>query len=61
MKKQTKPSNSGKEPANELQENTPSRHENFLFPIVGIGASAGGLEALESELREENSRLKGLL
>jgi chemotaxis response regulator CheB len=29
----------------------PVRHENELFPIVGIGASAGGLEALEQFLR----------
>ncbi|HEY6007996.1 MAG TPA: chemotaxis protein CheB, partial [Geobacteraceae bacterium] len=29
----------------------PSRQESLLFPIVGIGASAGGLEALEQFLR----------
>ena len=34
------------------------RQERLLFPIVGIGASAGGLEA---ELREEIARLKKLL
>jgi len=28
----------------------PSRSKNILFPIVGIGASAGGLEALEQFL-----------
>jgi len=30
---------------------TPSQHKRALFPIVGIGASAGGLEALEQFLR----------
>ncbi len=50
MKKKTKPVFSGKEPANVLHKNTPSRQERVLFPIAGIGASAGGLEALEQFL-----------
>lgn len=29
----------------------PSRQQNHFFPVVGIGASAGGLEALEQFLR----------
>jgi chemotaxis methyl-accepting protein methylase len=36
--------------SNKLQE-TPLRHTPPLFPIVGIGSSAGGLEALEQFLR----------
>jgi two-component system CheB/CheR fusion protein len=38
-------------------KDTPSRQESLPFPIVGIGASAGGLEALEQFLRHvpENS------
>jgi chemotaxis methyl-accepting protein methylase len=32
-------------------QETPSRQDSTLFPIVGIGASAGGLEALEQFLR----------
>jgi len=40
-----------------LLTETPLRQESPLFPIVGIGASAGGLEALEQFLRKvpENS------
>ncbi|MBC7963828.1 MAG: PAS domain-containing protein [Steroidobacteraceae bacterium] len=34
-----------------LQEHIPSAPEELPFPIVGIGASAGGLEALEQFLR----------
>jgi two-component system CheB/CheR fusion protein len=51
MKKQINPENSGKGPANAVQKSTPSRRESALFPIAGIGASAGGLEALEQFLR----------
>jgi len=39
-----------KEPASALQKETSARQEEGLFPIVGIGASAGGLEALEQFL-----------
>jgi len=35
---------------NQVKE-TPSRQKNSIFPIVGIGSSAGGLEALERFLR----------
>ena len=40
-----------------LLKDTPAKPESLLFPIVGIGASAGGLEALEQFLRHvpENS------
>ena len=57
MKKQTKPANSGNKRDKSSPKDTPSRQESLLFPIVGIGASAGGLEALEQFLRHvpENS------
>src|SRR6185369_12329994 len=51
MKKQLKPANSGNKRDKSSPEETPSRQEGLLFPIVGIGASAGGLEALEQFLR----------
>src|SRR5512133_2546389 len=51
MKKLTKPAKKSKEPANVLQKKTVSRQKDMPFPIVGIGASAGGLEALEQFLR----------
>ena len=35
-----------------LLKDTPAKPESSLFPIVGIGASAGGLEALEQFLRK---------
>jgi two-component system CheB/CheR fusion protein len=47
MKKQTKPVGNGIEPANGAHKRTAPEQKNPLFPIVGIGASAGGLEALE--------------
>ncbi len=51
MKKRTilTTSEKGSEPAS--PKNTLSDKENLPFPIVGIGASAGGLEALEQFLR----------
>ncbi len=52
MKKKLKPAGSDKEPARNSQQTEPSRQESLLFPIVGIGASAGGLEALEQFLRQ---------
>ena len=51
MKKQTISPSNDQEPANMLQEHIPSAPEELPFPIVGIGASAGGLEALEQFLR----------
>lgn len=52
MKKHIQPAN------NEAEQNlppptdvTPPQHTRAIFPIVGIGASAGGLEALEQFLR----------
>src|SRR5476651_750580 len=52
MKKQTKPANSGNKQVQSSPEEASPRQENLLFPIVGIGASAGGLEALEQFLRQ---------
>jgi two-component system CheB/CheR fusion protein len=46
MKKQPNPLEKGNKRAKISPEETPSRQET-PFPIVGIGASAGGLEALE--------------
>src|ERR1035437_6550757 len=50
MKKHSKAAKSCTEQANTSPEDTPSRRESIPFPIVGIGASAGGLEALEQFL-----------
>ena len=50
MNKPTKPVGRGKKPIKTSQKNIPSRDEHRPFPIVGIGASAGGLEALEQFL-----------
>ncbi|MBC8017339.1 MAG: chemotaxis protein CheB, partial [Verrucomicrobia bacterium] len=52
MKNQTKPAIGGKDSAQVVQKNTPQQQESLPFPIVGIGASAGGLEALELFLRQ---------
>ncbi|HEY5975727.1 MAG TPA: hypothetical protein VIU41_13390, partial [Geobacteraceae bacterium] len=41
MKKRVQPANSDNEQAHSAPKETPSRHESLLFPIVGIGASAG--------------------
>jgi chemotaxis methyl-accepting protein methylase len=48
MKKQVK--DSQREPDSVSEKQTPSAQGNVGFPIVGIGASAGGLEALEEFL-----------
>ena len=57
MKKHYKSKSQDKEPAEISPRNEQSEHDRPLFPIVGIGASAGGLEALEQFLRHvpENS------
>ena len=47
MKKQTNPVNSGNKRDKHCPKDAPSRQESLLFPVVGIGASAGGLEALD--------------
>jgi chemotaxis methyl-accepting protein methylase/outer membrane murein-binding lipoprotein Lpp len=52
MKKQTKPVTSGDKRDKSLPADTPASPQSLLFPIVGIGASAGGLEALEQFLRK---------
>ena len=49
MKKKSQPVDRTPELAQVLEE-TPSQPESGRFPIVGIGASAGGLEALEQFL-----------
>ncbi|MGB9082610.1 MAG: chemotaxis protein CheB, partial [Desulfuromonadaceae bacterium] len=52
MKRQMKPANSGKKQGMPPPDDTLPRQGNPLFPIVGIGASAGGLEALEQFMRQ---------
>ena len=47
MKKKTLPSRRRKKPATVAPPEPPVSPVSHLFPIVGIGASAGGLEALE--------------
>ncbi|MBA4374484.1 MAG: chemotaxis protein CheB, partial [Thermodesulfovibrio sp.] len=47
MRKQSKPADGRNEQARASPKETLSRPQRSLFPIVGIGASAGGLEALE--------------
>ena len=51
MKKKSSPSRQGKKPAKVAPRETPAAPTNVSFPIAGIGASAGGLEALEQFLR----------
>ena len=50
MKKLTQPASSRINPEDSFPEVTPPE-QKILFPIIGIGASAGGLEALEQFLR----------
>ncbi len=52
MKKQPNPTHSVTAPAIPSPADSPVRQERSSFPIVGIGASAGGLEALEQFLRQ---------
>ncbi|TWJ14318.1 chemotaxis protein CheB [Geobacter argillaceus] len=52
MKKRLQPAISGNERDKPSAREALSQHKNRLFPIVGIGASAGGLEALEQFLRQ---------
>jgi len=47
MKKNSLPSRRRKKPAKVVHAKTPASPASVSFPIVGIGASAGGLEALE--------------
>jgi two-component system CheB/CheR fusion protein len=51
MKKQTKQASNAGEPGNPSVKKVALQQAAHLFPIVGIGASAGGLEALEQFLR----------
>jgi CheB methylesterase/CheR methyltransferase, SAM binding domain/CheR methyltransferase, all-alpha domain len=51
MNKRPKLADSGLAQVTPSPRENPARHEKALFPIVGIGASAGGLEALEQFLR----------
>lgn len=51
MKKKPQPTNSGAERDLPFPRDGIVPKENLFFPIVGIGASAGGLEALEQFLR----------
>jgi two-component system CheB/CheR fusion protein len=50
MKKKPSPSRRRKKAAKVASPKTPASPTNVAFPIVGIGASAGGLEALEQFL-----------
>ena len=52
MKKKLIPARSVKNASSIPQLTEPSRKKSHLFPIAGIGASAGGLEALEQFLRQ---------
>ena len=52
MKKHMKPATIVSEPAASSSPQPPLRQKGPPLPIVGIGASAGGLEALEQFLRE---------
>src|SRR5512139_3833286 len=47
MKRKSASKHRLREPTNVVPPETPSPEANVSFPIVGIGASAGGLEALE--------------
>ena len=47
MKRKSAPERRQKKPAKAVQQATPYPQASVSFPIVGIGASAGGLEALE--------------
>ena len=51
MKKKTKPAVSGNKEEKSSLKGALQQHASALFPIAGIGASAGGLEALEQFLR----------
>ena len=50
MKRKSAPERRQKKPAKAVQQATPYPRASVSFPIVGIGASAGGLEALEQFL-----------
>ncbi|MGD0585588.1 MAG: chemotaxis protein CheB, partial [Oryzomonas sp.] len=50
MRKQPISAKRGRKPTVSSPAETSPQHEASLFPIVGIGASAGGLEALEQFL-----------
>ena len=51
MKRKSEPKRRQKRPARAVPPKAPSPQASVSFPIVGIGASAGGLEALEQFLR----------
>jgi two-component system CheB/CheR fusion protein len=50
MKRKPSPPRHPKQPANTARVSTPAAPGGASFPIIGIGASAGGLEALEQFL-----------
>jgi chemotaxis methyl-accepting protein methylase len=50
MKKTSAPERRQKKPANAVPQEAPAPQARASFPIVGIGASAGGLDALEQFL-----------
>ena len=47
MKKNPSPANRARKPVAAVQEKSPASQAAVSFPIIGIGASAGGFEALE--------------
>ena len=51
MTKKPSPTRRQKKPARVTRATSPAALASLSFPIVGIGASAGGLEALEQFLR----------
>jgi len=51
MKRKSEPERRQKRPARAVPRKAPSPQASVSFPIVGIGASAGGLEVLEQFLR----------
>lgn len=70
MKKTSQPLGSGHDRGNSTSKESQPLKEKFPFPVVGIGASAGvvitfsditAAKQLETELRNEIARLKGLL
>ena len=56
MKKKPSTARSSKTPAKVIRGKAAGDHVNSAFPIVGIGASAGGIEALEEFLRKVPAR-----
>jgi len=52
MKKKSKPANSSYERADSSYKKNPPLQKSLIFPIVGIGKYAGGLEELVQFLQQ---------